>query len=657
MWADTIKKTKDGSKFTIPQKMYKPFQKEVIKIFDNFNKSGTPFSTSDIYYKLVENVQDNPRIFIPKKRKETKVPGDTIKVALGKDRADLLMDGNLQRIEKTTGNRKKLVDILSKGESDINNLSKTLGISKKDLFAEADLLFDDVYRYTSAKVRKTGAGSGYGYLKDYNVKDFKNILNNLRSSGFEKLDERSIRALITDAYAETNPKKYSSAMKKLSQYNNINSELKKVFGFEFQLDHPLSFQSLKDLKNVSPENLLRVTPIPKQINKIKIGLDRTYNSILNTIREGGSSPELLKQKKAIETMSTNLGLGKFKVSKTGDKILSFGAKPFLQSDLVGGMKENLLLQNKIVKNLKNIDINELETAFGKRSKVPGSLKNLEQIDTKKIGNFLNTKHQQLIKNQFCPGNKVGGPPGSCDISEAMDNMIKQTNAVKQGAIKGTEAARIANKASKVVKFGTGKGLGAVLGPFGLGGEAVFEVAMAVPAYGKGKSGKRILGDSLLGLIPGVGQSAEEEFTEYATKDGMSKLDQQKIKDVNRFLELNISLPSAQKNISKVGRGNRKVGEKAFTKQYDEYSPLYDQFVGGPPSESASTAFAEQQRINDLIKADELERARKRNIAMNEDFMAAGGGIAKMAGDRSGPPPQSGPNSQGLQGLFNRVKNY
>ena len=34
---------------------------------------------------------------------------------------------------------------------------------------------------------------------------------------------------------------------------------------------------------------------------------------------------------------------------------------------------------------------------------------------------------------------------------------------------------------------------------------------------------------------------------------------------------------------------------------------------------------------------------------------AGGGIAKMAGDRSGPPPQSGPNSQGLQGLFNRVK--
>ena len=35
---------------------------------------------------------------------------------------------------------------------------------------------------------------------------------------------------------------------------------------------------------------------------------------------------------------------------------------------------------------------------------------------------------------------------------------------------------------------------------------------------------------------------------------------------------------------------------------------------------------------------------------------AGGGIAKIAGVDSGPPPDSGPNSQGLQGLMKRVKN-
>jgi len=40
----------------------------------------------------------------------------------------------------------------------------------------------------------------------------------------------------------------------------------------------------------------------------------------------------------------------------------------------------------------------------------------------------------------------------------------------------------------------------------------------------------------------------------------------------------------------------------------------------------------------------------------DPFMAAGGGIAKEAGDSSGPPPESGPNPQGLQGLLKRVKN-
>ena len=35
---------------------------------------------------------------------------------------------------------------------------------------------------------------------------------------------------------------------------------------------------------------------------------------------------------------------------------------------------------------------------------------------------------------------------------------------------------------------------------------------------------------------------------------------------------------------------------------------------------------------------------------------AGGGIAKLAGVDQGPPPKSGPNSQGLQGLMKRVRN-
>ena len=39
----------------------------------------------------------------------------------------------------------------------------------------------------------------------------------------------------------------------------------------------------------------------------------------------------------------------------------------------------------------------------------------------------------------------------------------------------------------------------------------------------------------------------------------------------------------------------------------------------------------------------------------DPFSAAGGGLAKQAGDRSGPPPEKGPMSQGLPGLLKRVK--
>jgi len=51
----------------------------------------------------------------------------------------------------------------------------------------------------------------------------------------------------------------------------------------------------------------------------------------------------------------------------------------------------------------------------------------------------------------------------------------------------------------------------------------------------------------------------------------------------------------------------------------------------------------------------LEPNQKGLFGASEKF--AGGGIAKLAGVSSGPPPESGPNSQGLQGLMKRVRNY
>ena len=42
-----------------------------------------------------------------------------------------------------------------------------------------------------------------------------------------------------------------------------------------------------------------------------------------------------------------------------------------------------------------------------------------------------------------------------------------------------------------------------------------------------------------------------------------------------------------------------------------------------------------------------------NLTFEQPGLFAGGGIAKLAGVSSGPPPESGPNSQGLPGLLKR----
>jgi hypothetical protein len=67
----------------------------------------------------------------------------------------------------------------------------------------------------------------------------------------------------------------------------------------------------------------------------------------------------------------------------------------------------------------------------------------------------------------------------------------------------------------------------------------------------------------------------------------------------------------------------------------------------------------KRRIDELRSMTPEQRAelRRQGEAQAFDpFQAAGGGLAKEAGDRSGPPPEKGPNSEGLPGLLKRVRN-
>ncbi len=68
----------------------------------------------------------------------------------------------------------------------------------------------------------------------------------------------------------------------------------------------------------------------------------------------------------------------------------------------------------------------------------------------------------------------------------------------------------------------------------------------------------------------------------------------------------------------------------------------------------------KRRIDELRSMTPEQRTELRRQGARQafdPFQAAGGGIAKQAGDSSGRPPEKGPNSQGLPGLLKRVRNY
>ena len=80
-------------------------------------------------------------------------------------------------------------------------------------------------------------------------------------------------------------------------------------------------------------------------------------------------------------------------------------------------------------------------------------------------------------------------------------------------------------------------------------------------------------------------------------------------------------------------------------------------------DKAVDAFNLSQQTTEKIAADKAERKKERFDALRKagiiadrnwqsQVSYAGGG---MVGDKSGPPPESGPMSQGLRSLYNNVR--
>jgi len=497
-----------------------------------------------------------------------------------------------------------------------------------------------------------------------------------------------MRALITEAYAETDKGKFKAAVNRLNEYTKTNAQLKQLFGFEFQLDHPLSFQALKDLKNVSPENLLRVNPIPAQLNRIKIGLDGTYRKIINNIRQGDSTPELLNQKQAIESLSTKLGVGEFKIDNTGKKVLSFGADPFLKTNLPEKMGQNIFLQDRIAKNLKNIEPELFTDALGKKSKFIKSIQNLQTMKPQKVKGLISFMKELGIKCQLSTGINCMNPKA---YEKSLNELIVKSNA-------GDDAAK-----AKLLKFGNkvskaGRLIRTSLGPVAIASEIALDVGLSLyDTMDKGVPIKQAFADSLTNkyiLGPELQVDKQEEIKKELLEREMPDGTKIMLEDTpfNRQRGLEFAMAKRGETKAPFMAQSKEADKQRLKERQKQMDALYaDELASKDLSnEEIDAVLAEEgvyspytlgfgmqqkkpgegeMRYNKDVAYDELRDLFNQSVQdaiISKQFKniadaggvanLAGGGIAKLAGVDSGPPPEAGPNSRGLSSLMKRGTN-
>ena len=362
----------------------------------------------------------------------------------------------------------------------------------------------------------------------------------------------------------------------------------------------------------------------------------------------------------------------------------------------------------------NLNIREegIRAGYAKTFPAIGSQAVLKEAVNVKKGSPL---YKKLMT--FCPKSSGGGA-GFCTIDEAMTGLISESKQLQSGNMNEAQAKRTAQKIRAVTRVGTGATLTSLLGPYGLAGEVVIDggliannmldggdtykealskslIKYAMPTDQRRQLEKEtdrdrmILGSDTQGLAAdyvSAKQKYEDLINKYENLQRVKK-DQtfdpdtlvptyspkDEIKAEKEFEQAQVRAePMFGKNIFdiiKFGSPEQQAfaaKEEVFDAQKMQNRMDYDRKILGPIKDLFGTGFYSPAQLDLLQKQadresleigqipDELKTQQIGTFGGVSNL--AGGGIAKLAGVDSGPPPSSGPNSQGLQGLMKRVKN-
>ena len=219
-----------------------------------------------------------------------------------------------------------------------------------------------------------------------------------------------------------------------------------------------------------------------------------------------------------------------------------------------------------------------------------------------------------------------------------------------------------NKINNITKTAKGAKAAAsaarILGAGVIAPEIVFGGFFAATDYATGANKDEIISNLTFGL---GGQSMKEQLKESDLRYGQAD----KLTDVYQGYLSSLNKLGEPKQY--VGRPGKRTSEQDVLKAMEPFTRVNPQTETG---DFFDLGMYESQLQKDRgseakFAEDKMQRALERGFydpgvggsRRISEFQAAGGGIAKEAGDPSGRPPESGPQPQGLLSLKNRVRNY
>ena len=407
----------------------------------------------------------------------------------------------------------------------------------------------------------------------------------------------------------------------------------------------------KVLNSSLSQNDKRIKIIENEVDRLIKAKPKNYVERVNALNNEGmalASGYIKKDGKIVK--GPTAGYSEFRIKDPLNEKLSYFGKDDAKTILPD--RDSVLIQEDadlIDKPVKDYTPDERKRAIEIAKK--------KQVEFKKAG--------KLEKNIFskyaaigCPGKAKGGRiefnlGGSTQcIARGLEKVRSGTN-LSPGDQANIRAINNITKTAKGAKAAASAAR--ILGAGVIAPEIVFGGFFAATDYATGADKDEIISNLTFGL---GGQSMKEQLKESDPRYGQAD----KLTDVYQGYLSSLNKLGEPKQY--VGRPGKRTNEQDVLKAMEPFTRVNPQTETG---DFFDLGMYESQLQKDRgseakFAEDKMQRALERGFydpgnRTIDPFQAAGGGIAKEAGDPSGRPPESGPQPQGLLSLKNRVRNY